>query len=68
MYCNHMLLYLVWIGWNTGNTLLWQLSKIVNLCMYQTLYRKVEGWGESGTVSYTAIYSPWNFRSMDLIG
>ena len=53
-------------GWNTGNALLWQLSNIVSVYMYQTPYPKGEG--ESGTVSYTEIYSPWNFRSMNLIG
>jgi len=53
-------------GWYTGNTLLWQLSNIVSLCMYQTPNPKREGWGR---VWYSFIfYSPWNFRSMNLIG
>jgi len=55
-------------GWYTGNTQLWQLSNIVSLCMYQTPNPKGRGGGESGTVSYTVIYSPWKFRSMNLIG
>ena len=55
MYCNHMLLYLVL---DQGGTLFWQLSNTVSLCMYQTPNTKGEE--ESGTVSYTAIYSLWN--------
>ena len=27
-----------------------------------------KGEGESGTVAYTAICSPWNFRGLNLIG
>jgi len=34
-----------------------------NLVLYQTPYSKGEG--ESGTVAYTAICSPWNFKGMN---